>query len=151
MCALLNFFPYKYNTFYEQVHYINKIASCQQSFRPYDFFMKADIEPIRKILSNNIKKYRGILHYSQEKLAEKAGLSSQTLNDIEGCRRWVSSKTISKLAKTLQISEYQLLLPEEESQKPADSSLKSLIALQKSIKDGIDTQFEDAIETGNFK
>ena len=102
-------------------------------------------------MSNNIKKYRGILHYSQEKLAEKAGLSSQTLNDIEGCRRWVSSKTISKLAKTLQISEYQLLLPEEESQKPADSSLKSLIALQKSIKDGIDTQFEEAIETGNFK
>jgi len=113
--------------------------------------MKPEIEPIRKILSNNIKKYRGILHYSQEKLAEKAGLSSQTLNDIEGCRRWVSSKTISKLAKTLQISEYQLLLPEEESQNPADSPLKALITLQRNIKNGIDTQFEDAIETGNFK
>ena len=102
-------------------------------------------------MSNNIKKYRGILHYSQEKLAEKAGLSSQTLNDIEGCRRWVSSKTISKLAKTLQISEYQLLFPEEESQNPADSPLKALITLQQRIKNGIDTQFEDAIETGNFK
>ena len=102
-------------------------------------------------MSNNIKKYRGILHYSQEKLAEKAGLSSQTLNDIEGCRRWVSSKTISKLAKTLQISEYQLLFPEEESQNPADSPLKALITLQQNIKNGIDTQFEDAIETGNFK
>jgi DNA-binding XRE family transcriptional regulator len=113
--------------------------------------MKPEIEPIRKILSNNIKKYRGILHYSQEKLAEKAGLSSQTLNDIEGCRRWVSSKTISKLAKTLQISEYQLLLPEKESQRSADSSLKTLIALQKKIKIDIDTQFEEAIETGNFR
>jgi hypothetical protein len=41
-------------------------------------------------------------------LAEKAGLSMQTLNDIEGCRRWVSSKNI-------------------------------------------DAQFEQAIETGNFK
>jgi DNA-binding XRE family transcriptional regulator len=113
--------------------------------------MKADVEPIRKILSNNIKKYRGILHYTQEKLAEKAGLSSQTLNDIEGCRRWVSSKTISKLAKTLQISEYQLLLPEKESPKAAASSLKSLFALQKKIKISIDTQFDEAIETGNFK
>ena len=113
--------------------------------------MKPDKEPIRKILSNNIKKYRGVLHYSQEKLAEKAGLSSQTLNDIEGCRRWVSSKTLSKLAKTLQINEYQLLLPERESQKTAHSSLKSLIALQKTIKRSIDTQFEEAIETGNFK
>ena len=117
----------------------------------YNQTMKPEIEPIRKILSNNIKKYRGVLHYSQEKLAEKAGLSSQTLNDIEGCRRWVSSKTISKLAKTLQISEYQLLLPEKESQKTADSSLKSLIALQKKIKINIDTQFEEAIETGNFR
>jgi transcriptional regulator with XRE-family HTH domain len=117
----------------------------------YNLFMKPEIEPIRKILSNNIKKYRGVLHYSQEKLAEKAGLSSQTLNDIEGCRRWVSSKTISKLAKTLQISEYQLLLPEKESQKTADSSLKSLIALQKRIKNNIDAQFEEAIETGNFR
>ena len=113
--------------------------------------MKPEIEPIRKILSNNIKKYRGVLHYSQEKLAEKAGLSGQTLNDIEGCRRWVSSKTISKLAKSLQVSEYQLLLPEKESQKNADSSLKSLIALQKRIKNNIDTQFEEAIETGNFR
>ena len=117
----------------------------------YNQPMKPEIEPIRKILSNNIKKYRGILHYSQEKLAEKAGLSSQTLNDIEGCRRWVSSKTISKLAKTLHISEYQLLLPEKESQRSADSSLKTLIALQKKIKIDIDTQFEEAIETGNFR
>ena len=113
--------------------------------------MKADSEPIRKVLSANIKKYRGVLHWSQEKLAEKAGLSSQTLNDIEGCRRWVSSKTLSKLAKTLQVSEYQLLLPEKDGKKAVDSSLKSLIALQKTIKCGIDAQFEEAIETGNFK
>ena len=135
----------------KQVHNIYKIASCKGDFSHYDFFMKSDVEPIRKILSDNIKKYRGILHYSQEKLAEKAGLSSQTLNDIEGCRRWVGSKTISKLAKTLQISEYQLLLPEKESPSPSDSSLKSLLDLKKKIKDGIDTQFEGAIDTGNFK
>jgi transcriptional regulator with XRE-family HTH domain len=101
-------------------------------------------------LSDNIKKYRGILHYSQEKLAEKAGLSSQTLNDIEGCRRWVSSKTITKLAKTLKVNEYQLLLPlnQEETK---DSSLKSLIALQKKIKNVIDVEFDEAIDTGNFR
>ena len=113
--------------------------------------MKPEIEPIRKVLSDNIKKYRRVLHYSQEKLAEKAGLSGQTLNNIEGCRRWVSSKTLSKLAKTLQISEYQLLLPEKDSKKTAHSPLKALIALKKTIKNGIDAQFEEAIETGSFK
>ena len=136
---------------YKQVQYIRLSASSQEKLCNYHHFMKTDTEPIRKILSANIKKYRGVLRWSQEKLAEKAGLSSQTLNDIEGCRRWVSSKTLSKLAKTLQVSEYQLLLPEKDGKKAVNSSLKSLVALQKTIKCGIDAQFEEAIETGNFK
>ncbi|MCL2126933.1 MAG: helix-turn-helix domain-containing protein [Treponema sp.] len=115
--------------------------------------MKAREEPIRRTLSFNIKKYRGILHFSQEKLAEKAGLSPQTLNDIEGCRRWISAQTISKLAKALIISEYQLLIPEndEAGVNPANSPLKAVIALQKKIKKIIDIEFEDAIDAGNFK
>jgi len=115
--------------------------------------MKKEPEQIRKILSNNLKKYREIFHYSQAKLAEKAGLSMQTLNDIEGCRRWVSSKTLSGLAKALSVSEYQLLLPETKnsSQKTNDLPLKTLASLKKTIKNNIDTQFEKAIETGNFK
>jgi len=114
--------------------------------------MKTDIEPLRIILSYNIKKYRSNFKYTQEKLAEKAGISAQTLNDIEGCRRWVSPKTMTKLAKALNIAEYQLILPgysetDENSQK---SSLKSLIALKEAVKDNVDIQFEKAIETGNF-
>ena len=93
------------------------------------------------------------MNYSQEKLAEKAGLSTQTLNDIEGCRRWVSAVTISKLAKALNINEYQLLLPDNEEleEKPNNSSLKSLIALQRKIKKVIDLEFEEAVDSGNFK
>ena len=115
--------------------------------------MNSNTEPIRRVLSNNIKKFRGVLGYTQEKLAEKTGLSTQTLNDIEGCRRWVSSKTLSKLAKTLKVSEYQLLLPEKEAdkQKSSNSSLKSIVALRKKIRACIDEQFEDAIDTGYFK
>jgi len=120
---------------------------------PYAFLMKSEPEPIRKILSANIKKHRGVFGYSQEKLAEKAGLAAQTLNDIEGCRRWVSAKTLSKLAKALSVYEYELLLPEEKAsgKKSRDSSLKSLISLKGKIKSSIDKQFEEAIDTGNFK
>ena len=119
----------------------------------YSCSMKPEMEPIRRILSCNIKKYRGVLHYSQEKLAEKCGLSSQTLNDIEGCRRWISAKSITKLAKALNVKEYQLFLPENEEsdKKNHDSSLKPLIALQKKIKKLIDLEFEGAIDTGHFK
>jgi len=114
--------------------------------------MKAELEPIRLILSKNIKKYRKYLGYSQEKLAEKANLSSQTLNDIEGCRRWVSALTITKLAKALHIAEYQLLMPEnvETAEKPRKSSLKSLISLQDNIINTVNIQFDKAIDTGDF-
>jgi transcriptional regulator with XRE-family HTH domain len=67
-------------------------------------------EKLRKILSGNIKKERKKLGLTQEKLAEKANLSSQTINDIEGCRMWVSDKTMSKLAQVLHIEAYQLLV-----------------------------------------
>jgi transcriptional regulator with XRE-family HTH domain len=114
--------------------------------------MKADSEPLRILLSKNIKKYRGNFRYTQEKLAEKAGVSPQTLNDIEGCRRWVSSKTMTKLAKALNIAEYQLIFPENSGKEKnaGKSSLKSLISLKDSVIGNIDIQFEKAMETGDF-
>jgi transcriptional regulator with XRE-family HTH domain len=114
--------------------------------------MKADVEPIRKVLAGNIKKYRKHWGYSQEKLAEKAGLSAQTLNDIEGCRRWVSAATMTKLANALHIAEYQLLIPEdgETAANPPRSSLQSLISLQNNIINTINIQFDQAKDTGDF-
>jgi transcriptional regulator with XRE-family HTH domain len=124
------------------------------NFRVYPkiFSMKADLEPIRRILAGNIKKYRKNLGYSQEKLAEKADLSAQTLNDIEGCRRWVSALTMTKLAKALHIAEYQLLVPEngETVENPPRSSLKSLISLQHNVINTINIQFDKAKDTGDF-
>jgi transcriptional regulator with XRE-family HTH domain len=113
--------------------------------------MKADLAPIRRVLAENIKKYRKNLGYTQEKLAEKANLSAQTLNDIEGCRRWVSAQTMTKLAKALHIAEYQLLMPEggEKDENPK-SSLRSLISLQNNIIHTINIQFDEAKDTGDF-
>jgi transcriptional regulator with XRE-family HTH domain len=66
---------------------------------------------LRRTLSQNIKKQRKIIGLTQEKLAEATELSYQTINDIEGCRMWVSDKTILKLAKALHIDPYQLFEP----------------------------------------
>lgn len=115
-------------------------------------YMKAELEPIRKILAENIKKYRKMMGYSQEKLAEKAGLSTQALNDIEGCRRWLSAATLTKLAKALRVAEYQLLTPEsgETAETPHESPLQSLISLQSNIIRTINIQFDKAKESGDF-
>jgi transcriptional regulator with XRE-family HTH domain len=114
--------------------------------------MRTDLEPLRLVLAGNIKKYRKNFGYSQEKLAEKAELSAQTLNDSEGCRRWVSARTLTKLAKALNIAEYQLLMPEsgETAENPPKSSLKSLISLQNNIINTVNIQFDKAKDTGDF-
>ncbi|GMO42227.1 MAG: hypothetical protein Pg6C_03630 [Treponemataceae bacterium] len=76
-----------------------------------------DSEQLRRTFSLNLKKYRAVAGLSQERLAEAAGISDQTVNDIEGCRKWVSDKTIVRLARALGVEVYQLLLPSSESEK----------------------------------
>ena len=99
---------------------------------------------IRGILSKNLKEQRKKLGYSQERLAEISGLSVQTVNDIEGGRKWVSDKTISKLSAALQIECYQLLMPEFKNQKRKEkNSTQQLLELMKNLKKSIDSQIDD--------
>jgi transcriptional regulator with XRE-family HTH domain len=63
--------------------------------------MSDKVADLRETLSANIKKQREFLGITQEKLAEKAGISANMINDIEGCRSWVSDKTLVKLATAL--------------------------------------------------
>lgn len=67
---------------------------------------------LRKILALNIKKQRKKLGITQENLAEKAGISAAMMNDIEGCRTWVSDKTLKNLSSALNIDTYRLFIPE---------------------------------------
>jgi len=73
--------------------------------------MKEKPEKIRQILAHNIKKRRESLGMTQEELAETANLSVQTINTIEGCRMWISDKSITRLAKALNIEIFQLFMP----------------------------------------
>jgi transcriptional regulator with XRE-family HTH domain len=108
-------------------------------------------EEIRRILSINIKKRRKDMGISQEKLAELAGLSAQTVNDIEGCRMWVSDKTIAKLCGALRIEAYQLLLPylsERPLVNKESTALELLDSLRQNIIDNIDLQFSEVLRSG---
>jgi len=69
-------------------------------------------QALRNLLSANIKKYRHRRNMSQFSLAAKADLSTNFLADIEAGSTWVSSLTLIKLAKTLEIEVYELLKPE---------------------------------------
>jgi len=93
---------------------------------------------LRKILAENLKEQRKILGLSQEKLAEMAGLSWQTVNSIECHRTWVSDKTLENLADVLKIESFQLLLPikniDEKAINP-DDAIKKLEKIKKVFDD----------------
>ena len=77
-------------------------------------------QEIRECLSLNLKKYRKIKGWSQFELAEKAEISEQTVNSIEGLRLWPSDKTLAKLANVLEVEMYSLFIPQKLSF-PSDS------------------------------
>ena len=81
-------------------------------------------QELKEILSQNLKKLRKEKGLSQFELAEKAGISEQTMNSIEGLRLWPSDKTLSKLTSALKIEPYLLFIPQKITLK--SESLKEL-------------------------
>ncbi len=69
-------------------------------------------------------------HLTQFQLAEKAGVSEETIKNIELCRCWVSEKTLAQLSQSLAIDVCQLFLPVDEL-----SGYENAIAMQ--IRQGI--------------
>ena len=75
--------------------------------------MKIKFENLRDLLIFNIKYYRYLNNYSQEKLAELSKLSPRYITDVE---RGLHCPTIPKLeiiAKSLNIEPYKLFVNED--------------------------------------
>ena len=99
---------------------------------------------LREILSANIKIHRKRLFLTQEKLVEKTDLSAQTINDIEGCRTWVSDKSLIKIAEALNIAPADLLIKYENNYfSVLNMTTSNLYKLKKELKE----TFLDSIES----
>ena len=82
---------------------------------------------LRQVFSSNIKYYRGLRGWSQVKLAEKIGISTNFLADIETGKSWISSLTLVKLAKCFEIDAYELFKPENTPNSEVNEAVNSLI------------------------
>lgn len=103
----------------------------------------------KELLSLNIKILRKKWGFSQEKLAEYTSLSSQTISDIEGCRTWVSDKTLERLANVLNVDVFQLFLPQnEENDNPEANLYNRITKLKNSIKEDIDKRLDQFYLSG---
>jgi hypothetical protein len=77
-----------------------------------------------------------------------SGSSLNMMNDIEGCRTWVSDKTLIRLANALETEIFRLLLPNSTS----DTDVPAVLALEiarelQTIKKNFDIQFEGALKS----
>ena len=109
--------------------------------------MKEKPEKIRQVLAKNIKLRRESLGLTQEKLAETANLSVQTINTIESSRMWISDKSITRLAKALNTEIFQLFMPHSININVLDAGQTSILLefwqKAKLIIEKMDSQIDD--------
>jgi transcriptional regulator with XRE-family HTH domain len=66
--------------------------------------------PLREILAKNLRENRRRCGFSQEKLAEKAGISTQYLAMMEIARKFPASEVLERIAEAMNIKVYELFL-----------------------------------------
>jgi transcriptional regulator with XRE-family HTH domain len=69
-------------------------------------------EALKGLLSQNIRRFRELAGYSQEELAEKAGISLPFLGALERGEKWPSPSTLAGIAQGLEIAPHDLIKPE---------------------------------------
>lgn len=72
--------------------------------------MKIEFDSLRDLLIFNIKYYRYVNNYSQEKLADLSQLSPRCITDVERGLHCPTIPKIESIAKSLNIEPYQLFI-----------------------------------------
>lgn len=103
---------------------------------------------LQEIFSENLKRYRLLNNFTQQRLAELADISVGYLCDLESGKKWGTAETITKLSNALKIQPYQMYF----QQKPAieNSVYGDLINLSQNLKQYIDAQITSVIEKNNL-
>lgn len=105
-------------------------------------------DDVRKVLAQNIKQRRKELGITQAKLAELADISEPYMNDIERCQTWISDKTLTKLARALNLELHELFIENNEHSEKNTNQKDTYILFQKhkqEIHDYIEKSFDTLI------
>ena len=95
--------------------------------------------PIREIFAKNLRENRRKCGLSQEKLAEKAGISTQYLAMMEIARKFPTSEVLERLAAAANINVYELFLIDH-------SPREELELLRQEIMDEMRQTFSNIVE-----
>jgi transcriptional regulator with XRE-family HTH domain len=96
--------------------------------------MKTEQE-LKKTLGLNVKNRREHKDLTQEELAEKIGVSKNTISDIESGDKFARACTLVRLAKIFETEVYELLKPKGIS---PDNTADAVAIYSKEVKEAID-------------
>ncbi len=65
---------------------------------------------ILRVFGTNLRKYRKIKGFSQEKFAEIAGLHRTYISDIERFQRSIALENVQKIADALEVETYKMFV-----------------------------------------
>jgi len=103
---------------------------------------------LRNLFSQNIKRYRQMKGWSQEKLAENMEISTNYLSEIETGRGWVSPFSLVKLANALEIEVFNLFEPQKVKSK---ETLKEISKYLEDFSTSLKISFDKSINTSMKK
>ncbi len=84
------------------------------------------------------------MRLTQADLAERAGISSGYMCDIERARRWPSADNLAKIASELKMDPFQLFLPTEDS--PYFDRHRTLTSFARQIREAIDEKMTEVYD-----
>jgi transcriptional regulator with XRE-family HTH domain len=86
------------------------------------------MKSIGETLAENVRRFRRAKGWTQDELAEHAGLAAPTIHAIENRRRWPGVDTVAQLARGLGLAEAELFV-DPEAEKGSGSITDLLRAL----------------------
>lgn len=103
-------------------------------------------EELQTRVIENIRALRKKAGLSQEKLADKADISRQMMNDIEGRRRWLTKGTLVKITNALGVDVYELFVPSEKENKKIKAAYNAITKkIVAQVKEAVDKALEKSI------
>ena len=122
-------------------HLIENARITQKSLLKVIFMTE---EELQTRVIENIRALRKRNGLSQEKLADKADISRQMMNDIEGRRRWLTKGILVKIVNALGVDVHELFIPfveESSATKNAYAVITQKVILQ--VKEAVDRTLDE--------
>jgi len=97
---------------------------------------------IQELLAKSIKEARGRLNLTQEGLAERTGLTTSFIGEVEICRKFPRPRTLQRISDALGLKPYELFL-ESSGKELVRHKLFSKILVELKVKIG--KELEDTL------